>query len=243
MVASTLLREAADVPSAIQVLNQSLVVNKPSIAQGLTKGCHWGIADKEGRSVVVEYIGGEMHVHNNTVGVMTNDPPFQWHLLNLNTYVNLQNSWPSANSAIQMDSEVDVVPRTIGHGWNLAGLPGDSSPPSRFVRLFYLRGYATAAHRGTTMEDAIIMATGLINNVFLISGTVAREAVTDGYEYTPFAVLKLPAEKVFMYRSYTDMQWKSVNLNQLDFSGTEYVNVVIPPSELNIKDVTSQFGQ
>ena len=39
------------------------------------------------------------------------------------------------------DDEAPRVPAPIGHGYNLLGLPGDGSPPSRFVRAFFLRGY------------------------------------------------------------------------------------------------------
>jgi len=55
---------------------------------------HWAMADATGDSVVIEYLDGVLHVNNNTVGVMTNDPDYQWHLYNLNNYVNLSPRWP-----------------------------------------------------------------------------------------------------------------------------------------------------
>lgn len=41
---------------------------------------HWAIADSEGNSIVVEYINGSLNIHNNDVGVLTNDPDYIWHL-------------------------------------------------------------------------------------------------------------------------------------------------------------------
>lgn len=117
------------------------------------------------------------------------------------SYVNLQASWPNSDAAIQT-SAFGTIPRTTGHGWNLAGLPGDSSPPSRFVRLFYLRQFALLK-RELSVEEGIVVGTGLINNVHIIKGTVAREHVTSGLEYTPFSVIKIPSNRTFLFRSYT----------------------------------------
>ena len=50
---------------------------------------HWRIGDASGRQVVLEIINGVPHFYENTVGVLTNAPDFQWHLTNLNNYVNL----------------------------------------------------------------------------------------------------------------------------------------------------------
>ena len=66
---------------------------------------------------MVEYLDGVLHVHNNTVGVMTNDPDFSWHLRNLNNFVSLSGSWPQ--QAFSAQTEVGAVPRSVGHGFNL----------------------------------------------------------------------------------------------------------------------------
>ena len=70
-----------------------------------------------GAHAVVEYLDGVLHVHNNTVGVMTNDPDFSWHLRNLNNFVSLSGSWPQQSFSAQ--TEVGAVPRSVGHGFNL----------------------------------------------------------------------------------------------------------------------------
>ena len=51
-------------------------------------GGQWGIQDAQGQSIVVEFVKGELRLHNNTaVGMMTNDPTYDWHLQNLNNFV------------------------------------------------------------------------------------------------------------------------------------------------------------
>merc|ERR1712086_668967 len=110
-----------------------------------------------------------------------------------------------------------MVPRVVGHGFNLAGLPGDPSPPSRFVRLFYLRQYALASQPVASADEAIALAQGLINNVHLVKGTISSSSRLGGKESTPFAVIKIPSSKVFMFRTYFDMQWNRIDVGKIDF--------------------------
>ena len=123
-------------------------------------GGQWGFQDADGQSIVVEYVKGELRLHNNTkVGVMTNDPTWDWHLQNLNNYVALQPTWyGTQNEALEVDVSDDPwypwatnaynkqpprVPQPIGHAYNVLGIPGDGSPPARFIRAFYMRGYVS----------------------------------------------------------------------------------------------------
>eukprot|EP00494_Astrolonche_serrata_P024188 UN24446 len=103
-----------------------------------TQKLHWSITDTTGKTVVLEYINGEKVWHDNMVGVMTNDPDFQFHQKNLNTYVNVNQYQPTVDAKMMVETDVGAVPQPLGVGWGLSGLPGDTSPPSRFVKTFYL---------------------------------------------------------------------------------------------------------
>ncbi|CAE7262933.1 cbh, partial [Symbiodinium necroappetens] len=110
--------------------------------------------------------------------------------------VQLSPTYPLQNDFLQVQTEDDVgaVPRPVGHGWNLYGIPGDSSSPSRFVRLFYLRGYGMKANPPKSFEDAVVLGTALLNNVFIPFGSVAADPRSpgDGPELTDYGVLKSP---------------------------------------------------
>lgn len=144
-----LLASCGDVEEVKAMLAQVAVV------QSLVP-CHWAVADASGRSIVVEYLQGRRVVYENTARLMTNDPELPWHWRNLNQHVHLSASYPYQNDVLQVEvPEVGMVPKPVGHGLNLVGLPGDSSSASRFVRLFYMRGYATQAQRCQSLEDAM----------------------------------------------------------------------------------------
>ena len=55
---------------------------------------HWMISDKTGKSIVVEKTKDKFAVYDNPVGVLTNNPTFDWHLTNLNEYMNIAPNQP-----------------------------------------------------------------------------------------------------------------------------------------------------
>lgn len=239
-VVSQLLTHCSSVTCALDFLASVRVV-RGLITKILP--LHWAITDSSGRSVVVEYLQGHRKVSENAPRVMTNDPHLEWHWRNLNTYSNLSPHWPSQNSFLEVDtgSGVGHVPRPVGHGWNLHGMPGDTSSPSRFVRLFFLRGYAM--HTGSVKDesDAIVLGTGLLNNIFIPYGVVAPDPALQGIdrsEYTPFAVLKSPQEKKMMVRGYRNMQWRQIDISKLDL--TRAKTWPIEDGSLGITDITNE---
>merc|ERR1711879_161047 len=124
------------------------------------------VADASGDSVVIESTGGSLHIYNNSgIGILTNDPEYPWQIRNLNNYVGLSASWPD-NTDIAAPSDFGQVPEAVGHGQNLLGLPGDLSPPSRFVRTFFIRQYALKASPPKTIDEALVLADGVLNAQF-----------------------------------------------------------------------------
>jgi len=203
---------------------------------------HWAIADAAGNSAVLEYVAGKRVLRRNDVRVMTNDPDFSWHLTNLNMYVGLTPLKPSGNAAITVNTEIGKVPQIWSHGFNLLGLPGDTSPASRFVRLFYLRQYAQLAEPVSSVDDAMVLATGLLNNVFILRGIVAPlNGLTNvgSYELTSWGLLKIPSQRRFLFRSYRNMAWREVDLSKLRWDQRR--SIPVDDGTLGIQDVTGQL--
>lgn len=94
---------------------------------------HFVFTDRSGDGLVVEYVGGELQMHDNVARVLTNSPPYEWHLLNARNYLNL--SPVGVTSRTIGDANVTA----IGQGGGMTGLPGDYTPPARFLRAAFLR--------------------------------------------------------------------------------------------------------
>jgi len=124
---------------------------------------HFLVSDATGKTVVIEYTKGERHIYDNPVGVLTNAPEFPWHLTNLSNYLGLQ---PQPWKPVKV-GDLEVKP--LGAGTGMLGLPGDFSPPSRFVRAVALRNTVRPLANG---EDAALEAFRILNSFDIPLGAV-----------------------------------------------------------------------
>lgn len=92
---------------------------------------HWLIADKTG-ALSVESTQSGLHVHENPAGVLTNSPPFDYHMTRLSDYMALSPD-PTENRF------GDISLPAYSRGMGAMGLPGDLSSVSRFVRAAFTR--------------------------------------------------------------------------------------------------------
>ena len=122
-VGNWILGNFATVDEAHQGLENVYIFAQPIAEFGNTiPPCHLSLHDATGKSIVVEFIKGEMVVSENPVGILTNAPYFQWHLINLSNYLNLKamNAGP-----IKIGNTVLEPP---GQGSGFLGIPGDLDP-------------------------------------------------------------------------------------------------------------------
>ena len=197
-----------DVDALVAGLHDIVLVDRFAAVLPAFMRFHWAVADAKGRSVVIEVRDGEPVVYENAVGTLTNDPPFDWHLRNLNNYafLNPVPVWTSsASKRITRSTCVGEVPKPVGHGLNLGGLPGSYSPADRFVRTFFIREFAEKNDGIETDKDAIALATGVLNNVHIVRGTVASKGAIHGdpgFELTQWSVIKSPQKRQILCTSY-----------------------------------------
>ena len=115
----------ADVKKALGEVSVMAVV-EPAI--GIAPPIHLIVTEPSGKAIVVEFTKGVTTIHDAPLGVITNAPNFDWHLTNLRNYLNLS---PVALPDKKIE-ELNFSP--LGGGSGMIGLPGDFTPPSRFVR-------------------------------------------------------------------------------------------------------------
>jgi choloylglycine hydrolase len=171
---------------------------------------HFAVHDARGRSLVLEWLDGDLKVHENSVGVLTNAPGFEWHLTNLRHFGRLS---PLVSHPIEIGNLTYAV---TGQGTELAGLPGDPSSASRFL--------ATAAalnlsDRPKDVIDAIILAQKLINRVDIPRGLVRDFSMERRHDdYTQWASFRDHTNRKFFWRSYRDQTLRELDLADIDFS-------------------------
>lgn len=175
---------------------------------------HWRIGEPSGRQVVLEIIGGEAHFYENPVGVLTNAPGFPWHLTNLNNYVNL---FPGDAPRQQLGN---LTLQPIGGNSGYLGIPGDATPPSRFVRAAFYR--ATAPQRETAFET-VQQCFHLLNNFDVPIGIEhpVGEApdIPSATQWT--SAIDLTHRRVYYKTAYNNTI-RCIDLAQIDFSKVRY---------------------
>ena len=153
--------------------------------QGIVAGAHFFIQDSSGKSIAVEPVDGTLKVHDAPLGIMTNAPTYDWHMTNLQNYINL---------SVKDVESAKLGPRHAAgfRLWlGLHGIPGDFTPPSRFVRAAI---YGQSAAPNDTAEDAVLSLFHILNQFDIPKGAVQSSAiggtVDEITEWTSVADLK-----------------------------------------------------
>ena len=161
---------------------------------GTTPWLHFVFTDKSGDSLIVEFVGGEMRMHENVAKVLTNAPTYDWHLTNLRNYLTLTNFAPPT---MRFDGK-NVT--EIGQGGGLQGLSADYTPPSRFVRAAYLRHFAEVP---ATAKEGVQLTAHILNNVDIPIGVSSAKSngkvVSD---YTQWVAIKDLTNQKWMFTDY-----------------------------------------
>jgi choloylglycine hydrolase len=168
---------------------------------------HVALHDATGKHLVIEFIGGEMKVYDNPISVLTNSPPFDWQMMNLQNYLNLN----AANAPEITFRGVALAPP--GQGSGFLGLPGDFSPPSRFVKIATYLRFAKEAANG---KEGVNLAEHLLNSVDIPLGEVREKGKETG-DYTQWVVIKDLTQQKFYFRSYSDLSLKMIDMKKINF--------------------------
>lgn len=181
---------------------------------GQTPPIHWIIQESGGESIVVEFVNGTCNIHRNHLNVITNSPSFDWHVTNLNNYVNLsaRNVDPSSDKQL-----LGLAP--FGQGSGMLGLPGDFTPPSRFVRAVALSKsveFVAEAFKPKTTVEGINVAWNLINNISIAVGT-AQEADehAEHLDFTQWTSVSDLANGDYYIRTYDNQSIRVIRLSEL----------------------------
>jgi choloylglycine hydrolase len=168
---------------------------------------HLIVHDSSGKSLVIEYVKGKLHLHDNPLGVITNSPNFDWHLTNIRNYINLSpiNAKETTMAGITFSQ--------LGQGSGMLGLPGDFTPPSRFVRI---TSFTQAAPKMKTELDGINQAFHILNNFDIPKGSVAdRNGVLEDTQWTSAIDMK---NKTFYIKTYENFQLQKIDLMAQDLN-------------------------
>jgi choloylglycine hydrolase len=215
---SWLLDNFASVDEVRANIGSVLVAETVLKQWGFSPPVHAVVRDATGKSLVIEYVGGKLNLYDDAIGVITNSPAFDWHMTNLRNYVNfsLDNHPPIKLGAVKLEP--------FGQGSGMLGMPGDFTPPSRFVRAV---AFSQSVLQPKTGEEAILSAFHILNNFDIPRGS-AREAEKDDHgnvlaDYTIWTAASDLKAKRFYFRTYDDSRIRVVDLMTMNLDAKDIV--------------------
>lgn len=197
-----ILGQCATVKEVRSFLGRMNLCDTPFSDQFPSSSLHWLIADRS-ESITVECVADGMKIYDNPVGVLTNNPPFDLQLFQLNNYMQLSAKSPENHFSDKLNLN------TYSRGMGALGLPGDLSSASRFVRVAFTRMNARSGD--SELES--------VSQFFHILGSVDQQRgcceVADGkYEITLYTSCCNATKGIYYYTTYENHQITAVDMKR-----------------------------
>lgn len=234
-VIAYILTQYASIEEVKTGLEKVRVVPVVEEALGIPVDAHWMVTEPSGKSIVIEYLNGKLTIFDNPLGVITNAPTYDWHMTNLKNYLNL--------SAVALPSKniesLDFTP--LGGGSGMIGLPGDYTPPSRFVRAV---AWTQTARPTKDSKETVYEVFRILDNFNLplgsAEGSDSAAANLKGMRSSTIwtTAWDLTGKKLYFHTQH-NRRVRKVDLNSLSFSGKKIIHVQLDEKkEQDIKDIT-----
>jgi choloylglycine hydrolase len=182
------------------------VINISEIASNAFFPLHYIVSDNTGANLIIEFVNGQMQTYEAENGVMTNAPPYPYQTANLSNYVNLslknnpQNWW---------GQELN--------GSGCLGMPGDYTPPSRFVRATMLQ-QSTQNYTPKNTQEAIGLAARILTSFGIPIGAQIEPSTGALGDYTLWGVVRDHKDLVYYFYTTFNNNLSAIDLKKLDFS-------------------------
>lgn len=173
---------------------------------------HWLISDRDS-SITVETMQDGLRVHDNPVGVLTNNPPFETQMFMLNNYMGLSRE----QIENRFSSELNL--QTYSRGMGAMGLPGDLSSASRFVKAAFTKLNSVS---GETETESISQFFHILTSVEQQRGCVHMG--NDQYEITIYSSCCNTDKGIYYYTTYENSQITAVDMYREDLESDEIVS-------------------
>ena len=210
-----LLGQCASVKEARELIARMNLTNIPFSEKLPLAQLHWLISDRT-ESITLEAMKDDLHVYDNPVGVLTNNPPFPYQLFQLNNYMQLSPATPENHFSKELPL------KTYSRGMGAIGLPGDLSSQSRFIRAAFTKMNACS---GDSEEESVSQFFHILTSVEQQRGCCLLE--NGKYEITLYSSCCNADKGIYYYTTYDNRQISAVYMNHEDLESSTLVRYPI----------------
>ena len=227
-----LLGQCATVAEAEKLLSRINILEENFSDQLPLSPLHWIIADKE-RSITLEPVKEGIKIYDNPLGVLTNNPPFDYQMFNLNNYMHLSKEAPK-NFFAGKDSNLKLSAYSRGMG--AIGLPGDASSMSRFVKAAFVKLNSVS---GYSEEESVSQFFHILKSVEMVRGSVYLGKGL--YEKTIYSSCCNMDKGIYYYTTYDNSQISAVDMHQENLDGSALISYPLDKTtKINFQNVSRE---
>lgn len=209
------LKQAKELLSKINIVNINFSEELP------LSELHWIIADKD-NAITVESTKDGLKIYDNSIGVLTNNPTFDFHMHNLTNYMGLS----SRQIENRLCSSECVQLKPYSRGMGAIGLPGDLSSTSRFVRAAFTKINSVS---GESEEESVGQFFHILGAVEHPRGSVYMG--DDKYEITIYTSCCNTDKGIYYYTTYGNRQITAVDMHREAINGCELISYELVKEE------------
>lgn len=213
------LSQCATVREARGLIEKMNLLNIPFNDKLPLAQLHWIIADSE-EAITVESVKEGIKIYENPVGVLTNNPPFDKQLFELNNYMHLSAKSPENKFSIDLNLE------TYSRGMGAIGLPGDLSSQSRFIRASFVKMNSVSSD---TENESVSQFFHILNSVDQQRGCCELE--NGEYEITIYTSCCNTNRGIYYYTTYNNHQITAINMHNENLDTSELITYPIIKEE------------
>lgn len=204
-----ILGQCESVAQARKLIENLNLVRIPFLPTLPLAQLHWIIGD-ERETITLESQADGLHVYDNPVGVLTNNPPFPYQMFHLNNYRALSVDIPENG----FGTDLNAYSRGLGG----LGLPGDLSSQSRFVRVAFTKLHSLS---GSGEKSSV-------SQFFHILGSVDQQRGLcrlgeNEYEITLYTCCCNVTKGIYYYTTYDNHQITALDMHREDLDGNRLI--------------------
>ena len=212
-----ILISCKNVDEVIKLMKNINITNTPYSDKYPIGQLHWIIADSN-KTITIESTDEGIKIYDNPVGVLTNNPPFDKQMENLNNYKHLSTKNPT--------NSLNADKRFYSRGLGAVGLPGDISSQSRFVRVAFTK------MNSLSKSDEL----SSVSQFFHILGSVDQvrgccELEDKKYEITIYTSCLNATKGIYYYTTYDNHQINKVDMHKVDLDSKNLFEYKLRTSE------------
>lgn len=204
-----ILSQCATVEEAEKLLGRINLLKEAFSSELPLSPLHWIISDRE-RSITLEPLKDGVKIYENPVGVLTNNPTFDYQLFNLNNYMTLTKGRPK--------NAWNLPLQEYSRGMGAMGLPGDASSMSRFVRATFVKMNSVS---GESEKESVNQFFHILKSVEMQRGCVELEK--NVYEITVYSSCCNTDRGIYYYCTYDNSRIWAVDMHKEDLNGSALI--------------------